>query len=151
MRSSTAESTRVAVTSLEIKININGYHDECRGYLEYTVGCLVYCKDTMSTSRGYDDDCGHVGGYHEYMGGCSVHWFVFPTTFPKLVMIPPGVLMISSRCAKHPKCAYDIPHCPHDILRCTPHPWCTARGDWFVSWPTLTSSGLFLFHTDQSI
>ena len=26
--------------------------------------------DIISTSAGYDDAC---GGYHEYIGGCSVH------------------------------------------------------------------------------
>ena len=25
----------------------------------------------MSTMRAYHDEC---GGYHEYSGGCSVHW-----------------------------------------------------------------------------
>ena len=31
----------------------------------------------FSTSGGYHDECGdimmNVGGYHEYIGGCSVH------------------------------------------------------------------------------
>ena len=40
-----------------------GYHGECGGYHEYTGGCSVHRRDTMSTSVGY----------HEYIGGCSVH------------------------------------------------------------------------------
>ena len=34
--------------------------------------------DIMSTLRGWSVHHGdimmHVGGYHEYIGGCSVHW-----------------------------------------------------------------------------
>ena len=37
---------------------IEGYHDECGGYLEYIRGCSVHHRGTMSTS----------GGYHEYTG-----------------------------------------------------------------------------------
>ena len=34
-------------------------------------GCSVHRGDTMSTPGAYQDEC---GGYHEYTGGCSVHW-----------------------------------------------------------------------------
>ena len=52
-----------------------GYHDECEGYHDE-------CRDTMSTLG--------CGGYHEYTGGCLVHWafhtnsIVFPMTFPDI-------------------------------------------------------------------
>ena len=36
-----------------------GYQDACGGYHEYTGGCSVHRRDTMSTP----------GGYHEYTGG----------------------------------------------------------------------------------
>ena len=50
-----------------------------------TSGDVQYIRrDTMSTSGGYHEYIGgcsvhqgdimiHVGGYHEYIGGCSVH------------------------------------------------------------------------------
>ena len=36
-----------------------------------TLGVFRSVGDTMSTSRGYHDEC---GGYHEYCRGCSAHW-----------------------------------------------------------------------------
>ena len=34
------------------------------GYIQYIVGYSVHQRDVMI----------HVGGYHEYIGQCSVHW-----------------------------------------------------------------------------
>ena len=77
--------------------------------------CSVHLGDTMSTS-----------GYHEYIGGCSVHreisWCIWETkafqfilktlmywTSPNVLMISPTYIMISS------KCIHEIPWCTHDI------------------------------------
>ena len=67
--------------------------------------------DIMSTS----------GGYHEYIGGCSVHWGMFSTSefsieierilsscSPTCIMVSPDVLNI-------PRCTHDIPRCTHGI------------------------------------
>ena len=45
---------------------------------------VQYTGGTMSTPGVYHDECGDImstlgsvqctGGYHEYTGGCSVHW-----------------------------------------------------------------------------
>ena len=67
-----------------------------------------------------------TGGYHEYTGGCSVHWgfhtnsIVFPMTSPH-IMISPSVLMISPRCTEHPP------------LCCTPPVYCAdiMQGEMF--------------------
>ena len=40
------------------------------GYHEYTGGCSVHQRNTMSISGGYHE---YIGGYHEYIKGCSVH------------------------------------------------------------------------------
>ena len=40
------------------------------GYHEHTGG-VQYTGGFMSTPGAYHDEC---GGYHEYTGGCSVHW-----------------------------------------------------------------------------
>ena len=48
----------------------------CITCVQYILGCSahrgVFSKsgDTMSTSEGYYDAC---GGYHEYIGRCSIH------------------------------------------------------------------------------
>ena len=47
----------------DTKMHVGGYH-------EYTGGCSVHRRDTMSTPGGYHE---YTGGYHEYTGGCSVH------------------------------------------------------------------------------
>ena len=59
------------------------------------------------------------GGYHEYIGGCSIH--------RRDIMIHVGeqldkILSISienSNVLNIPRCTHDIPRCTHDIPRCT--------------------------------
>ena len=73
----------------------------------------------MSTSGGYHEYIGGcsvhrrdimipVGGYHEYIGGCSVHRGMFSTS-EFLIEIErilsscsPTCIMISLRCTEHP-------------------------------------------------
>ena len=61
--------------------------------------------DTMST---LGDTMMSVRGYHEYTGGCSVHWGFHTNSIvfsqwpsPTFIMISPGVLKIL-RCTAHP-------------------------------------------------
>ena len=63
------------------------------GAIVSTAGVFSTLGDTMST---LGDSMMSVGGYHEYTGGCSVHWgfhtnsVVFPLTFPNIYHdIPP--------------------------------------------------------------
>ena len=50
----------------------------------------------------------HMGRYHEYIGGCSVHrGFQYKSCFyhfapPHESLYPPDVLMVSLRCTKQP-------------------------------------------------
>ena len=52
---------------------VEGYHDACRGYLEYrgnimiNVGDILITVGVFSTVRRFRDA---RGGYHEYRGGC---------------------------------------------------------------------------------
>ena len=49
-----------------------------------------------------------LGGYHEYIGGCSVHWGMFSTLEFSieieriLLSCSPTCIMISIRCTEHP-------------------------------------------------
>ena len=86
-------------------MNVGGYH-------EYTGGCSVHRRDTMSTSGGYHE---YIGGYHEYIGGCSVH--------RRDIMIHVGeqldkifsISIENSNVLNIPRCTHDIPRCTHDI------------------------------------
>ena len=70
----------------------------------------------------------HVGGYHEYRGGCSVPWgenlllFEYPTVLntPTVLMISPTCIMISPHGTQISKDG--IPHGTHDIPHGTEHP-----------------------------
>ena len=52
----------------------------------------------MSTLGAHHDKC---EGYYEYTRGCSVHWgfntnsMVLSPNLPRLIMVSPGVLMLS--------------------------------------------------------
>ena len=76
-----------------------------------SVGDIMNTVGVFSTPG---DNMMSVGGYHEYTGGCSVHWG-FHTNSTVLSMTFPTFIMIS------PKCINDIPqgteHCQytHDI------------------------------------
>ena len=60
-------------------------------------------RDTMMSACVWGGGGHHaeVEGYHEYTGGCAVHQgfhtnsMVFSITLPTLIMVSPGVLMIS--------------------------------------------------------
>ena len=80
---------------------------------------------TPGVSSTVGDTMMSVGGYHEYTGGCSVHWdfhtnsVVFPMTVPTFIMISL-------------QCTHDIPQCTeHPPLYCTPPVYCTdiMQGD----------------------
>ena len=60
-----------------------------------TAGVFSTLRDTMSTPRGYHDE---RGGYHEYTGGCSVHWGFHTNSIVSL-----------------PYIYHDSPQCTHDI------------------------------------
>ena len=47
------------------------------GDIMSTVRDVQYTGDTMSTPGVYHGEC---GGYHEYSGGCSVHWGIIMST-----------------------------------------------------------------------
>ena len=95
----------------------------------------------MSTVGGYLEYLGgcsvpwgdimmHVGGYHEYRGGCSVPWgesvllFEYPTVLmisPTCIMISPTVLKFQRMVSPH---GTEHPHGTHDIPHVhhgTPH------------------------------
>ena len=107
-----------------------------KGYSVHWGDIMSTSGDTMSTSGDIMSTSGDImstsgvfstsGGYHEYIGGCSVHWVMFSTSgfsieiemilsscSPTCIMISPNVLMIS----------LDVlmvsPHIHHDIPRCT--------------------------------
>ena len=46
--------------------------------VQYIRGCSVHQRDTISSSVDVQCIGGffmlHMEGYHEYVGGCSVHW-----------------------------------------------------------------------------
>ena len=113
-----------------------GYHEYIRGILWVHLGCSVHRRIIMM----------HVGGYHEYIGGCSVHWGIpwvhwgipwvhwgkswvhrrmFSTS--GYIMIHVGeqigenlsISIESPNVLNIPRCTHDIPRCTHDI------PWCT--------------------------
>ena len=46
------------------------YHDQCRGYYEYTGEFSVHWGDMMIP----------LEGYYEYTKGCSVHWGIIMST-----------------------------------------------------------------------
>ena len=96
--------------------------------------------DTMST---LGDTMMSVGAYHEYSGGCSVHWrdtmmrvgdimstlgdvqytgvsiqiqLFSQQPSPSVLMVSPSVLMVS------PSVLMTSPHCTHGIPQCTEHP-----------------------------
>ena len=93
-----------------------------------TLGVFSTVGDAMST---VGDTMMSVGEYHEYIGGCSVHWDFLTNSivFPTCIMISPW-------------CTHDIPQCTstHDIPtvsmislsvlnipHCTAPPRCTAE------------------------
>ena len=76
------------------------------GYLEYRGGYHEYCGVILSAVgdvQYHGDIMMHVGGYHEYHGGCSVPWakslllFEYPMVLntPTVLMISPTCIMIS--------------------------------------------------------
>ena len=48
-----------------------GYHESGSGGYHEYIGGCSVHRGMFSTSG---DIMIHVGGYHEYIGGCSVHW-----------------------------------------------------------------------------
>ena len=59
----------------------------------------------MSTSGGYTSTSGdimiHVGGYHEYIGGCSVHWGDTMSTLGDIMSTLGGYHDYIGRCSVH--------------------------------------------------
>ena len=100
--------------------------------VQYIGGIMMHVGDTMSIS----EDAQYIGGYHEYIEGCSVHQGDIMMhvgeqvdkslsisienpgilnirrcthDIPPMYRTSPDVLMIS------PRCTHDIPRCAHDI------------------------------------
>ena len=120
------------------------------GGIQYIGGIpCVHRENIMSTSGGYRDTC---GGYHEYMGGCSVHGGIpwvhrggyheyiggiswvhrgdimstsgFSIEIERILSsCSPTCIMISLRCTEHPPMYSWYP--PNVLMispRCTEHP-----------------------------
>ena len=63
----------------------------------------------------------HVGGYHEYLGGCSIHWCFqykskdFINLLSRMNHVPPMYSWYPSDVVNTPQCTHNIPHMNHDI------------------------------------